>query len=119
MDFDVYGIVFLIIVFSISLLVLIFKMKTVYKRECLEADRIARRHERNSSDSFVNTTYVDTESGIFPGAPPPYTHADPPPKYEDVIKSQVEVTINRVPLMVREPPSAPSNMAPPPYTITV
>ncbi|XP_023030089.1 uncharacterized protein isoform X6 [Leptinotarsa decemlineata] len=107
------------LMFGIFFCLFVYKVKLFRDLDQIHADRIARRHERNSSDSFVNTTYVDTESGIFPGAPPPYTHADPPPKYEDVIKSQVEVTINRVPLMVREPPSAPSNMAPPPYTITV
>ncbi|XP_023030083.1 uncharacterized protein isoform X1 [Leptinotarsa decemlineata] len=110
---------FCILVGLVGFFFKVFIYKLQGARERQRIDRIARRHERNSSDSFVNTTYVDTESGIFPGAPPPYTHADPPPKYEDVIKSQVEVTINRVPLMVREPPSAPSNMAPPPYTITV
>ncbi|XP_023030084.1 uncharacterized protein isoform X2 [Leptinotarsa decemlineata] len=119
MGFELLLLCCLIFMFVVSFCGLLQKIKQSYEHERAVADRIARRHERNSSDSFVNTTYVDTESGIFPGAPPPYTHADPPPKYEDVIKSQVEVTINRVPLMVREPPSAPSNMAPPPYTITV
>ncbi|XP_023030088.1 uncharacterized protein isoform X5 [Leptinotarsa decemlineata] len=119
MGLELFLLCCLIFILGLVICFWVEKTKRLHDRNQVLPNRIARRHERNSSDSFVNTTYVDTESGIFPGAPPPYTHADPPPKYEDVIKSQVEVTINRVPLMVREPPSAPSNMAPPPYTITV
>ncbi|KAG5889708.1 hypothetical protein JTB14_029737 [Gonioctena quinquepunctata] len=114
-----------IFLFVLSIFYLLHKISTTYNRGRILSDRIARRHETAStnSDSFVNTTYVETEStnGIFPGAPPPYSQMDSPPKYEDIIKSEVVVTIDRPPGVVRNPPSESGTIpaAPPPYTISI
>ncbi|KAG5889707.1 hypothetical protein JTB14_029737 [Gonioctena quinquepunctata] len=125
MGFELLLLSALIFMFIVSFCGLLQKIKQSHERERIIADRIARRHETAStnSDSFVNTTYVETEStnGIFPGAPPPYSQMDSPPKYEDIIKSEVVVTIDRPPGVVRNPPSESGTIpaAPPPYTISI
>lgn len=112
----------LIFIFIVSFCGLLQKIKQSYERERAIAERMARRHttrNEDNSDAYVNTTFVedfDTGSGIFPCAPPPYTHIDEPPKYEDIIKAQAD-TITVVPAVNSEPTRVHS-YPPPPYTIT-
>ncbi|KAJ8928104.1 hypothetical protein NQ314_019361 [Rhamnusium bicolor] len=90
----------LIFIFIVSFCGLLQKIKQSYDRERMIADRITRRQaaERNSTESltevYVNSAYLpdvrNDNSGIFPAAPPPYSqnYMDPPPNYEDVIKTE-------------------------------
>ncbi|KAJ8924047.1 hypothetical protein NQ315_006824 [Exocentrus adspersus] len=126
----------LIFIFIVSFCGLLQKIKQSYDRERMIADRLARRQaaDRNSGESFsevyVNSAYQSelrgsgNESGVFPSAPPPYSqnYADPPPKYEDVIKTEDIDGPDTGPVTRSDPPAASElprvHSSPPPYTIS-
>ncbi|XP_050507396.1 uncharacterized protein LOC114328720 [Diabrotica virgifera virgifera] len=126
MGVEVYLLFCLVFIFIISFCGLLQKIRQSYERERIiaarfRAERLARQRSTQveNSDAYINRTFVeefDSFSGVFPTAPPPpYAHIEQPPKYEDIVKTQPEITVRYDAAQERTVVNIPD---PPPYTIS-